>query len=155
MNQCKPSLFLLGLVGFFVLPSLGFGQSMDVVDRFLQSPLATFDEAVYIILATAELIDTEATSLQAIDEAQKLFPRLGLPADLRGPIKVQAVSYLLVESFDLPKGLMYQLFPGPWYAVREANVLGLYPGNRLAAQSLTPFDVLYGISRAAELRDTE
>jgi hypothetical protein len=148
------TLFVLGFVIVLLINGItGFGQSMDRVDTFLEATLAPFDQTIYIILATAELVSEDATTLQAIDQAQKLFPRFQLPGDLRSPISAQVASYVLMESFGISGGIMYQLFPGPWYAIREANHRGLFPGTRRAGQRLTPFDILYGVSRSAEIRD--
>lgn len=141
------------VLAFFLIGLTGFGQSMERVDTFLEATLAPFDQSIYIILSTAELVPENATTLQAIDQAQKLFPRFRLPGDLRSPISAQVASYILMESFGITGGIMYQLFPGPWYAIREANHRGLFPGTRRAGQRLTPFDILYAVSRSAEIRD--
>jgi len=143
----------LAVFALLFMANFGFSQSMDRVDIFLDSELAPFDQAIYIILSTAGLVDEEVTTLQAIDAAQKLFSRFRLPGDLRSPISAQMASYMLIESFGLSGGIMYQLFPGPWYGIREANHRGLFPGTRRSGQRLTPFDILYAVSRSAEARD--
>mgnify|MGYP006266145375 FL=1 len=93
-------------------------DQLDVIASLQQAEEVSFREGAYAVLvAVGELPGTAAPEAALNPE---LAQRLGWgnrPTD--GPLTVAEFSYLVMEGFGIPGGLMYRIAPGPRYAVRE------------------------------------
>jgi len=141
----KKAWALLALLAASVLPAVA--QSNQFIDRLLEQPQATFGASAYLVLAASGLVPAEATEQQALTALNEK----GWKLKARGadePIRLGEYCYLIMKAFELKGGLMYRLFPGPRYAVRELAYLGLvhgkahggrYPSGQEAVQVLSSF----------------
>ena len=122
----KKAWALLALLAFSVLPAAA--QSNQLIDRLLEQPRASFGAAAYLVLAASGAIDQAATEQQALEalseKSWKLTPRA---AD--DPIRLGEYCYLIMKAFEVKGGLMYRLFPGPRFAVRELAYRELLRGK--------------------------
>ena len=51
-------------------------------------------------------------------------------------VKLGSFAYLTMQTFDVKGGLLYSLFPGPHYALRELQSVGLIPDHWKANQTM-------------------
>ena len=141
----KKAWALLALLAASVLPAVA--QSNQFIDRLLEQPQATFGASAYLVLAASGLVPAEATEQQALTALNEK----GWKLKARGadePIRLGEYCYLIMKAFELKGGLMYRLFPGPRYAVRELAYRGIvhgqahgarYPSGQEAVQLLSSF----------------
>ncbi|MCK5735271.1 MAG: hypothetical protein KAH21_02290, partial [Spirochaetaceae bacterium] len=62
------------------------------------------------------------------------------------PITFGDYAYIAMETFNLPGGMMYAMFPSPRYAAREFLHRGWMPGKPKTQSELTPWEVTTSIS---------
>ncbi|MDA3947986.1 MAG: hypothetical protein PF508_02070 [Spirochaeta sp.] len=106
----------------FVLLSAGISlvsaQSNQRLDELLAQEPAETGYAAYLVLTAADIVaedsSPEAAYRSAVD-AGWIAPESS-PSQ---PIDFGLFSYLFMEAFDVPGGVMYRIFPGPRYAARE------------------------------------
>jgi hypothetical protein len=127
----KKAWALLALLAASVLPAAA--QSNQVIDRLLEQPRASFGASAYLVLAASGLIDAEASEQQAL----AALGEKGWKLTARGadePIRLGEYCYLIMEAFEVKGGLMYRIFPGPRYAVRELAYLEIVHGKAHGAR---------------------
>ena len=103
-------------------------QSNQMIDRLLEQPRASFGAAAYLVLAASGALDPEATEQQALEVLNEKGWKLRA-AQAEDPIRLGQFCFLIMKAFGEKGGLMYHLFPGPRYAVRELAYLGLVHGK--------------------------
>jgi hypothetical protein len=123
----KKTWAVLSLLAACVLPAAA--QSNQLIDRLLGEPQASFGVAAYLVLAASEALDPEATEQQALDALGEKGWKLRVPQSTAEPIRLGEFCFLIMKAFEEKGGLMYRLFPGPRYAVRELAYLGLVHGK--------------------------
>jgi hypothetical protein len=116
----------LALLALSVLPAAA--QSNQLIDRLLEQPRASFGAAAYLVLAASGALDPEATEQQALEVLNEKGWKLPA-AQAEDPIRLGQFCFLIMKAFDEKGGLMYRLFPGPRYAVRELAYRGLIHGK--------------------------
>ena len=115
----KETLTPLLLVFFLVLAVSHAGaQSNQRIDELLGQSPAQKGHAAYLVLTAAGIADESVTPQGAFQTAvdRGLLAAGSSPAD---ELTFGELSYLLMESFGIPGGVMYRIFPGPRYASRE------------------------------------
>lgn len=93
-------------------------QSNERIDELLGQNPATRGHAAYLVLTASGALP-ESTSVQAAHQAavdNGYLPSGSAPGD---PVTFGQLSFLLMEAFGEPGGVMYRAFPGPRYASRE------------------------------------
>jgi hypothetical protein len=100
-----------------------YSQSNEFLDALLAQEKATFQAAGYLVLTAAfpEKRGADSAADFAALRQRGLFPAQADPGDA---LTLGDYSYLIMESFGIPGGIFYTLFPGPRYAVRELTYLG-------------------------------
>ncbi len=141
----KRACALLALLGAIALPCAA--QSNQVVDLLLEQPRASFGATVYLVLTASGDLEQEATVQQALDFLRERGWKIAIrPAE--EPIRLGELCFLIMTAFEQKGGLMYRLFPGPRYAVRELGNQGLihgrihsgrYPSGQEVLQILSSF----------------
>ncbi len=111
-------------------------QSNERLDELLNQDPATSGHAAYLVLTAAGLVDESVSPEEAFRAArqQGFFPA---DATADGPITFGRYSYLLMETFGVPGGVMYRIFPGPRYAAREVVYKGWSRTRRSPGQEVT------------------
>jgi len=135
---------LLVSVGLILLLSSAplFAQSNSVIDSVLSQKQASFEDSVYLILAAGNLIPSSGSVKDAL-ETLKQKAWLDIPDRPDAPITFGQFAFLLMKTFNVPGGVLYNLFPGPRYAGREVDYRGWTPANLSPYEGLSGRDALY------------
>jgi hypothetical protein len=99
------------------------------MDELLAAREITWAEACRFVLPAAEALEAGAApgAAFALAGEKGWLPR-GAAADR--PLNLGGLSFLIVQSFSIKSSALYALFPGPRYAYRLLDYLGLLPGLR-------------------------
>lgn len=105
------------LLGSMIVAGVG-AQSNERIDELLGQSPAQNGHAAYLVLTAAGALDESVSPAEAFRTAQDrgLF---SADDSVEGDLTFGRYSYLLMESFGVPGGVMYSVFPGPRYASRE------------------------------------
>ena len=121
MNKGKiiPFFLLLYIFGSVML----YSQSNIFIDSVLSKTAVSYGDAAYMALAGAEIIPEESSAEEAFSTLMKNNWKVKAEnsSDI---ITLGEYAYLLMKAFNIKGGIMYSLFPGPRYAVRELDYLG-------------------------------
>jgi outer membrane protein OmpA-like peptidoglycan-associated protein len=127
----KFSMILVFLPVLLLLPPGGLlhGQTAAEMDDLLGSREITWAQACRFVLPAAGALDESAPVPAAYEAAlEKGWLPKGAAAD--SPVNLGGLSFLIMQSFSIPRSSLYALFPGPRYAYRQIDYLGLIPGQR-------------------------
>jgi hypothetical protein len=147
--------------GFVFLPVLLMlltgglhGQTAADMDELLDSGEITWAEACRFVLPASGAGNANASAHEAFALAQQngWLPK-GAAAD--GPVKLGGLSFLVMKSFSIKGSLLYTLFPGPRYAYRQLDYLGLLPGPRDPALKVSGERLLQILGRVLDYRGDE
>lgn len=137
---------------FLLLAHPVFTQSAEIVDALISQEEASLDQSLYLILsATGEI-----TEQSSPDSAMKIASEKGwIPEGLKSdsPITLGIFGYSLIETLNLPAGVMYSLFPGPRYGARELMYRGWIKGTKDKNRKLTGFEVVTILREALEWKE--
>ena len=131
------------------------------MDSALDARQLCWAQAARFVLPAASLAEPEITPAQAFSQARDAGLVLG-KARAETPITLAGLSFLLMQSFKTPGGLMYQLFPGPRYAYRELLYRRWFPeqsdpGQRVSGDLffflLNVFQREYGVDAVQAAED--
>ena len=144
--------FLFFLIFVFTGWNL-FGQSNSVIDTLLGESAADFGNSAYMVLTGAGLLDEGSD----VSEGLKIFAE-GKWNALAGkraedPLTLGEYSFLITGAFDIQGGLMYRLFPGPRYAVRELKYLGIIDRDADPSVPVSGEDVIRILGYVLEWKD--
>jgi hypothetical protein len=102
------------LVGAGLAPA----QQFEVIQELRSADEVGYREAAYAVLVSSgELPDSARPDAALNDRLRRLLGWEERPTD--GPVSVAEFSFLVMEGFDIPGGLLYRIAPGPRYAIRE------------------------------------
>lgn len=106
------------IVAFVLLCGVLFAQSNERVDELLAQDAAQVGHTAYLIYTASGAIDDSADLSAAVSAAidSGAIPVGTSPED---PVDFGAFSYMLMEAFNVPGGIMYRIVPGRRYASRE------------------------------------
>jgi hypothetical protein len=122
----KKAWAILALLAACALPA--FAQSNELIDRLLEQPQASFGAAAYLVLAASGALDPDATEQQSLESLREKGWKLR-EAQAEEPIRLGELCFLIMKAFEEKGGLLYRLFPGPRYAVRELAYRELVHGK--------------------------
>lgn len=109
------------LVVFLLLaaPSIGtYAQSNQLIDELLQQDKALAGHTLYLVLTAAEVIPADATLADALDFIESSSIKTGRFSPGK-PVPAGEFSYLTMYFFEIKGGVLYTLFPGARYGLRE------------------------------------
>jgi len=112
--------FIVGTLAFVPL----WSQSAENMDKIIGNPSVAVDQASYLVFVAAGKLAEDAT----FDQSFTLYNKMGWLGTEGNPhraITLAEYAYLLQRSFDLPRGVMATLLPGPRYAFRDFVFSGL------------------------------
>jgi hypothetical protein len=112
----KTRLFMA--VAALISASVVSADQFEVIQRLQGAEEIAYRDAAYAVLLSAGVLPGSARPDAALNA--ELRERLGWadrPTD--DAVSVSEFSFLVMEGFDIPGGLMYRLAPGPRYALRE------------------------------------
>jgi hypothetical protein len=121
------------------------------MDALLETQAVSFAGAARFVLVTADTL-AETSPPEA---AYALAGEKGwLPQKARAdkPITTGELCFLIMNAFDIKGSFLYSLFPGPRYAFREFDYLGLVPGRRDPALKVSGEELLRVLSMVRAYR---
>jgi hypothetical protein len=128
MKSNAALMFLPALLVLFSAAPL-HGQTAAELDALLDSREITWAQACRFVLPAAGTLEANAPAPAAFALArEKGWLPKGAAAD--GPVNLGGLSFLIIQSFSIRGSSLYALFPGPRYAYRQLDYLGLLPGPR-------------------------
>ncbi len=135
---------------WFLLASVALGaQSAQFSGDVLLTEQLTIADAVYLVGLAAGIVPIDSQ----FDDAPNHLTRAGIrvpEATPGSPISLGEYAFLIVQTFDLPGGLMYSFFPGPRYALRELVYLDVVEPGAHAGEKLTGRSALAILASAME-----
>jgi hypothetical protein len=141
------------LPALFMLPpgSVLHGQTAADMDALLDSREITWAQACRFVLPAAGVLEENAPASAAFDAARE---KGWLPkgAEAGSPVKLGGLSFLIMQSFSIKRSPLYALFPGPHYAYRQLDYLGLIPGSHDPALKVSGEDLVQILGRVFDYR---
>ena len=110
-------------------------QSNDVIDRFLEQNEAYIDTTIYLAMIAGDRSPDSVSVESAVRDFDGEFTR---PTMKGGVLTVGDFAAVVVQTLDIPRGIMSRIFSGPRYATRDLKALGIIPN------SASQFDTLSG-----------
>ena len=113
-------LAVLGL-SLFLAPLAAQDAGVDdnaVIDSILGQKAISWENAAWLVGKATQLLDDNATPADAVQKAVSA----GWGPASRAPtasLDLKSYSYALFKALAFPPGLMFRIFPGPRYALRE------------------------------------
>lgn len=110
----------------FCIPCTLAAQSNHVIDRVLAQEELRYAEGAYLAFAAAGLLSETAGPEEAYDLVRENRAKWKLkePSPEK-KMRLGDFSYILMRTLEIKGGLMYRIFPGPRYAARELDHLGI------------------------------
>lgn len=132
----------ISLLVMVFMSALLFGQSDMVLDSLYEKDEADTLLTSLLVLQAAGQLTFEATTEDAYAylESQSWGPAILKDGET---ITTGSFSLLVMKSFDLPHGLMYNLLPIKRYALKEMLYMGYILGNPYPSEPMSSFDVVY------------
>jgi hypothetical protein len=111
------------------------------MDALLETRAVSFAQAARFVLAAAEVLaeTSPPDAAFALAAAKGWLPEKARPDD---PVTTGELCFLIMNAFDMKGSFLYSLFPGPRYAFREFDYLGLVPGRRDPALKVSGEELL-------------
>ncbi|MCF6335422.1 MAG: hypothetical protein L3J12_06750 [Spirochaetales bacterium] len=151
MNVKK--LILIGLV-LIGLPFIAGAQSNTIIDNLLEEKKADWGKTVYMVFTAADLAEENSEISEIMESLSR--NQLGIdPGSPEEAITLGKYSFLLMKAFDIPGGLMYKLFPGSRYAVRELSYLNFIDNDKSPYRTLSGEEVLRILGRVLEWKEEQ
>ena len=121
-------LAILGL-SLFLAPLAAQGAGVDdnaVIDSILAQKAITWENAAWLVGRATQLLDDNTTPADAVQKAVSAGwgPVSRSP---EAPLDLRSYSYAVFKALAFPPGLMYRIFPGPRYALRELTFRKIVP----------------------------
>ena len=128
-----------------------FAQSNAVIDDILANERMTYGHAVYI-LGVADGTIPERTSV-ADAHRQSQTGGLYFGYEREDPVSLGEFSLMLMETFDVPGGLMYTVLPSPRYAARELAFRNVIQGDAYPRMAISGERAMRIIGRVLALQE--
>jgi len=147
----KNKLIIFGFIMAY-LPVFLFSQSNIVIDEMLNKEKAGFGRTSYMVFTAAGLLGDDKT----LEESLKYLGKLQWNMENKESgeyITLGEYSYMLMKSFNLNGGIMYQLFPGPRYPSRELYYLKLIDENMDSNRYISGEEVIRILGRLLEWKE--
>jgi hypothetical protein len=98
-------------------------QTAAEIDLALETQAVSAAQASRFVLAAAGY----SGDAYALAAERGWLPKGAAPDS---PVRLGELSFLIMRAFGMKGSFLYALFPGPRYAFRELDYLGLIPGRR-------------------------
>jgi hypothetical protein len=127
------------------------GQTAAEMDGLLESGEITWEQACRFVLSASGALGEHAPAPAAFALAQEegWLPK-GAAAE--GPVNLGGLSFLMSGAFSIKGSVLYALFPGPRYAYRQLDYLGLIPGLRDPAMKVSGERLVQILGRVLDYR---
>jgi hypothetical protein len=110
----------------------GFNDTMDIA---LGEERLTLGSAAWMLLSGSGQIDGESSREEAARLLSSRIP--GISTDPNTTVTLGEFSWYLMEVYGMKGGLIYSLFPGPRYALRELRFRDIVQGSAYPGMTLS------------------
>jgi hypothetical protein len=130
------------------VPCFVFGQTADRIERLLGQDKVSYSDAALLVLEAAGHIDS-ARQASADDAFSFAMERGWLPpgAEAGGEAKLNGVSLLVMQAFEIDGGYLYSFFKNPHYAYRAMVYRGIIQGRADPQMFVSGDLLLYTVNR--------
>jgi len=150
----KAGTLLFMFIGLLSLGIKSYAQSNEVIDQFLETEIASYDLSVYLVLAGAKLIPEDLPPQVALESLKQRNWGYS-PEKSTNPLTVGDFSFMIMKSFNISGGIMFSLFPSPWYATREFNFRRFLVNPKKAGETMTSFEVVQALNNVIEWQENQ
>lgn len=133
------------IIATLFLSGVLFGQSDEILDKLYASEVALTSYTTLVVLQAAGHLTLDATVNDAKVYLETQEWGVTVLKDEEFMSK-GGFSLLVMEAFDLPHGLIYNIFPSRRYALKEMVYRGYILGNPYPGDPISSFDVVYVLS---------
>jgi len=135
------------------VPCLLFAQTAERIERLLEQERVSYRDATLLVLEAAEQIDSERQN-NADDAFSFAVERGWLPKGVQAntDAKLDGLSLLVVQAFDINGGALFSLFKNPHYAYRAMVYRGIIQGRADPQMNVSGELLLYTVNRAVNQR---
>jgi hypothetical protein len=131
------------------LVTVAAADQMEIIATMQTAEKITYREGGFAVLVASGTLPRTAAADAALNPG--LRSQLGWGSrSVDNPLTVAEFSYLVVEAFDIPAGLMYRLVPSPRYAVRELRFRRILLDRVDATDDIAGLQALRMIGNAIE-----
>ena len=142
----KQSICIAAAACLFI--AAAFGQSAQKIDEILKSGEATFGQAAYLILTALGSASDDTDFAAAFDEIRKHDQKwIHNSVTAEDSIPVKAYAFLLMNAFNMERGMMYRIYPCPRYAFRDLRYLAIIQGKDDPDAPMTGAEMLQILAR--------
>lgn len=136
---------IITVVALCFICGTAFGQSDEILDKlYEQEDAQTLYSALIVLQATGDLSEDATTDdARAFLEDSKWGKSILEDGEY---ITTGGFSLLVMEAFDLPHGLIYNIFPNKRYALKEMVYRSYILGSPYVSNTMSSFDVIYVLS---------
>jgi len=147
------TLFIISFV-LASFPLILNAQSNTVIDNLLEKDKAGFGSASYMVFTAAGILKDNSSFEEALQYLNKLKWKMNNkePGEY---ITLGEYSYMLMKTFNIDGGIMYQIFPGPKYAARELFYLKLIDKDRDSSRYISGEEVIRILGRLLEWKENK
>jgi hypothetical protein len=147
----KFNMILAFLSVLLMLPPGLHGQTAADMDELLDSGGITWAQACRFVLPAAGTLE-ENTPAPAAYAAARENGWLPKKATADSSVNLGGLSFLITQAFSIKGSVLYAVFPGPRYAYRQLDYLGLLPGLRDPALKVSGEQFLQILGRVLNYR---
>jgi hypothetical protein len=136
------------------VPCLLFGQTADRIERLLEQERVNFKDAALLVLEASEHLDPDKQT--SADDAFNFAKERGwLPknAEANTDARLDGLSLLVIQAFEINGGLFFSLFKNPHYAYRAMVYREIVQGRSDPQMSVSGELLLYTVNRAEQIKN--
>ena len=130
-----------------------FAQNAAEIEALLSRDAVTYEEAAWFVLRVAEIpgLSSPAGAFSYAGE-RKWLPANAAPGDRA---RLDGVSLLIMQAFDLDGGFLYSFMKTPHYAYREHVHKNIIQGRTDPAMAVSGDFLLFMTGRVLSLTENE
>ena len=131
-----------------ILPVFAYSQTAQKVEDLLNTQAVSNEQAAWLILEAADIsgpagILTEAEAFRYASD-KKWFPA---SSQANGKARLDRVSALIMQAFNMSGGILYNLTKNHHYAYRELVHRVVIVGRADPQMDVTGYELLYMVNR--------
>ena len=146
---CTAFILLFFISGIFTV-SADFNTT---VDSILAEEKISYGSASFALLVGTGVLSEGVTVQEAAEKMAADYPDTEMEWDRA--VTLDQFSYMIMTAYNMKGGLMYRLFPGPRYAVRELRHKKILQGISYSTMSLSGERAFRIIGRVLEMEEAE
>ena len=144
----KVTFFAFLLIIFLASVSAVSADYNETMDSIISEEKISYGEASFALLLGTDVIDEYFSVEEAAAVMSEKYPSTSMDWD--SSVNLAHFSFMIMSAYNMKGGLMYRIFPGPRYAVRELRYKKILQGKSYSTMSLSGERALRIIGRVLE-----